>query len=64
MQQRDIRLADGVIRGRSRANRLLNRVAKRLRALPGHPSDDVIIEVCTTETLQSCIALFFRHYCL
>jgi hypothetical protein len=59
MQAPDRRLVESLLQTRSRSDRLLKRVARRLHTQIRSPTDDDIIDACTHATLRSCIYASF-----
>jgi hypothetical protein len=59
MHAPDRRLVDSLLLTRSRSDRLLKRVARRLHTQIRAPTDDNIIDACTHATLRSCISAYF-----
>ena len=59
----ETQLSQSLIKGRERADRLLRHVAVKIESYVGVPSTEMIIEYCTTHSIQQCTIVKLKFNC-
>src|SRR5215470_709287 len=59
----ETQLSQSLIKGRERADRLLRHVAVKIESYVGVPSTEMIIEYCTTHSIQQCTIVNLKFNC-